>query len=207
MPSRRRVLALAATSLGVSAGCVAEPPTGGATADAALGPPLEDGDRVRARAPAVSVDRKLELGDHQTYVESNDTVEYPKSTSGRDEFTYGYIDTAEWRRLEAGFVAKDAVGEQLRARLPDLGLLAVHMTGRGGPGMQLEVVHSTSVDDGMVVDEPAVSAAALVAVTPRAVEVAVRFRGETYSATYPVFVVKTVGQNRLDQSDDGTTAG
>lgn len=207
MPSRRRVLALAAASLGVSAGCVAEPPIGGATSDGAVGPPLEHGDRVRARAPAVSVDRKLEPGDHQTYVESNDTVKYPKSTSGGGEFTYGYIDTPEWRRLEAGFAAKDAVGEQLRARLPDLRWLSVHMNGRGGQGMRLEVVHSTYVDDGTVVDEPAVSAADLVVVAPRAVDVAVRFRGETYSATYPVFVLKAVGEHLQGQPDNGTASG
>lgn len=209
MPSRRRFVALAAVAgaTTVTAGCAARAPTSGGTSDEGAVPSLDDGDRVRGRASAVSLDRALSLREHQSYVEENDTVRYPKSTSGGGEFSYGYVDLARWLRLEATFVGKQAVRERLDDSLPSLEWVSVVATGQKSSGLELEVVHSTFVDDGTVVDEPDASAAKFAAETPSTVDLTVRLRGETYSATYPVYVRKRVDRHIEDRTERGTSNG
>ena len=200
MPSRRRFLAFAATATASAlAGCTAEVPTGDGTVNT---PPssLDDGDRVRASAPPISVERDLSVDDGNEYVESNETIRFPATKSGGEVESYGHISVDDWMPLEAMFVADQAVYAHLESELSSLQWITVHGTERGGPETELEVVHTTyEIEDGPD-DEPAVPAAELVSVTPRAVDVTVHFHNETVSRTYPVFVVKWVGKHFQDQT-------
>jgi hypothetical protein len=200
MPSRRRFLAFAATATASAlAGCTAEVPTGDTTVDT---PPssLDEGDRVRARGSAISAERELSVDDGNEYVESNETIRYPATKSGGEVESYGHISVDEWMPLETMFVADQAVHAHLESELSSTEWLSVYGTERGGPETELDVVHTTyEIEDGPD-DEPAIPAAELVSVTPRAVDVTGHFRDETVTQTYPVFVVKWVGEHLWDQT-------
>lgn len=200
MASRRRFLAFAATATASAlAGCAAEVPTGDTTVDT---PPssLDEGDRVRARGSAISVERELSVDDGNEYVESNETIRYPATKSGGEVESYGHISVEEWLPLEADFAARDGVRDHLGSELSSTRWLSFYGPERGKPEAGLEVVHTTyEIEDGTD-DAPDISAAELVTSTPRAVDVTGHFRDETVTQTYPVFVVKWVGEHLWDQT-------
>ena len=200
MPSRRRFLTFAATATASAlAGCTAEVPTGDGTVNTPLSS-LDAGDRVRASAPSISVERDLSVDDDQTYIEHNETIRYPATKSGGEVESYGHISVDEWMPLEAMFVADQAVHAHLESELSSTEWLSVHGTERGGPETELDVVHTTyEIEDGPD-DKPAISAAELVAATPRSVDVTAHFQDETVTRTYPVFVVKWVGKHLQNQT-------
>ena len=200
MPSRRRFLACTvAATASAMAGCAADAPIGDGTVNT---PPtsLDDGDRVRARAPAISVERDLSLDDDQTYIEHNETIRFPGTKSGGEVESYGHVGVDEWMPLEAMFVARDTVRDHLESGVSSLQWISVSGPRRGEPENGLNVVHTTyKIEDGPD-DEPAVPAAELVTATPRSVDVTAHFRDETVTQTYPVFVVKWVGKHLWNQT-------
>lgn len=200
MPSRRRFLAFATTATASAlAGCTAEVPTGDNTVDT---PPssLDEGDRVRASAPAISVERELSVDDDQEYVEANETIRYPARSSGGEIVEYGHVGVDEWMPMEAMFVARDGVRDHLKSEVSSLQWVSVSGPRRGDPKNGVGVVHTTyEIEDGPD-DEPAISAAELVSATPQTVDVIVHFRDETVTQTYPVFVVKWTGKHLWDQT-------
>lgn len=188
-------------------GAVAATAAAGCIAPTAAGPALDDGERTRARGSTASVERDLSLDDDYTYVASNDTIRYPARRSGGETASSGTIPVAEWLRLQAVFVAKDAVRARLDAELPGTDWIDVAATGRGGPDTEVEVVHTTyEVADGPD-DEPAVSAGRLVSTAPRTVAVTARFADHAATGTYPVFVRKWVGTHLGESAGNGTDDG
>lgn len=204
MPSRRRFLACSAGAAATAlAGCVAEPPTDGSAVNAAPSA-FDDGDRVRATASPIAVERELSVDDDSEYVEANETVRYPATKSGGEIVSYGHISVDEWLPLEAMGVAERAVRDHFESELSNTGGISVHGTERGGPETELEVVHTTYETENGPGNEPAVPAAELVSTTPRAVDVTARFRDKTASRTYPVFVAKWVGKHSEEQTTNGS---
>lgn len=197
MPSRRRVLALTAAVV-VPAGCTARAPTGETASTAGAVPTLEADERLRARAPTLSVDRDLTLGEHSSYVPANDTVKYPASTSG-DDFTFDYTPLSAYVRRNAGAVATRALRDHVESRVSDTTGIDVSMTGKAEVVPALQVAHVTTVDDGEVVAEPAVAAEKLVVVAPRSVDVTVRLEDESYATVFPVYVWRTDSELSLSE--------
>lgn len=187
MPSRRQFLTCsAATAVAAAGGCLSTPTTDNQ-------PSMTDGERLRAQAAKISVERTLSLDADSTYVESNETIRYPARRSGGETTSYGTIPVGEWMRLQAVFVSKDAIERRLDSELSSTQWLNTGATGRGGSETELEVVHTTYEVEGGPDDEPVVSAGRLVELTPKTVDVTVHFEDEAVSGTYPVFVVKWVG--------------
>lgn len=212
MPSRRRVLALAATGTALTAGCLSpttsepdaatpsndrtdattasaddEPTTGG---DPATGP-------VRGGAAQASAEREVVDEDYE-YVEGNDTVRYPATMSGDSVVDYGYEPFEEWAHVEGASVAADRVHSLLAERLSSTSSLSVAVGRRDdGDGLRLAVSLTTHLDrDGDVISEPSVSRAAAVRATPHTVSATVHFAGRTHTDTYPVYVRRMTIQNQ-----------
>jgi|GEM_PF-844551 hypothetical protein len=194
MPSRRGFLGAVATgTTAATTGCFAAGSSDRTTTTTTV-PSLDDGDRTRGAAAAISVERALSLDEDETHVESNDTIRYPATKSGGDVAAYGYLDVEEWTTLQAMFVAKHAIRDHFETALPSLDGVEVSGTERGGPETELDVAHLTYESDDGPADEPAVSADELVARTPKTVDVTVTFADETATGSYPVFVLKWTGE-------------
>lgn len=191
MPSRRRVLALAATAA-VTGGCLGGPRPG-ATTPPPPPAPLTDGERRRATGATLSLAEDLSLEPSHEYLAANETIRYPATNAGSAPTSAGHIDLDEWMHLEAMAVAKRAVHRHLDAELSSTRWITVQGTARGGPATELEVVHLTYENQDGPDDTPPVAASALVSTTPQTVDITVRFKGEASSLQYPVFVAKWVG--------------
>ncbi|WP_232688437.1 hypothetical protein [Halobacterium zhouii] len=188
MPSRRRVLGLAAAALTTTSGCVAAPVSGGAPVADVHATRPQDG-KTRGEADPISVERTVTDADYE-YLPSNDTVRYPATMSGGEVDNYGYAPFEKWADVETLSVAAQAVRNRFAQRFENTRFVSAGISNPEGEPLQVSVSHRTLLDEsGDVIGKPDVSVSRLVEATPSSITATVGFSGQTATRTHPAFVV------------------
>ncbi|MFC4406890.1 twin-arginine translocation signal domain-containing protein [Haloarchaeobius iranensis] len=205
MPSRRQFLG--ATAVVATAGCLGSFDTGDSESD---GTPtttaaLATGERTRGEADRLTFEKTV-TADRYEYVESNDTVRYPATTSGWDDPEYGYEPFDEWVRVQCAEARVEAVFDRLDRGLESTAHVSVGF-GRdpGSEEFSVFAEHQTYRDDaGTVVAEPDVPVGALVVETPHRVDAHVEFAERSGSRSFPVFVRRAVLDETWIETDESS---
>jgi hypothetical protein len=190
MPSRRTVLAGGGSVVTFTTGCLTTLDSG---EQGTRNTTVEPGHRVKAEGEPVTTGTVVDDSELE-YIESNDTVRYPKKKSGETIVEYGFISFDEWAHNESWHVTRQTIANQFRPPLADREY--IYVTSEEEPTEQDEVVvHHVIVRDesGETVREPQIDFSTLVTELPRTATVSVEFAGQSATNEHDVFVKTTVG--------------
>ncbi|WP_323677497.1 hypothetical protein [Halorubellus sp. PRR65] len=192
MPARRRALALLAGALTATSGCV--------TDDGDSDPPLEHGERLRARGDPERVTKQV-TDDDVAYVASTETDQGESTTTGGFVLDGGRWPFREWAAHEAALAGRGFLKYRFESGLLDRAGIGVE-TPDDWTDPRLVVRHVTrprnAWETGTI--DPELDTTRLVEDLPKTLAVTVEFADRSQTTRFPVYVQR---ENYVDPTTTG----